>query len=90
MFDSYHFFIFVLLFLFSILLIIFDGFIPHARSVDVVTVLLALVPVIAFVYLARFRDADTKPFYLLFSALLVMYVVVFAGTRIHTLLNTVQ
>ena len=82
---DYHFFIFILLFLFSILLIIFNSFVDRSGYVDLLSWLLAGIPVIGFVYLLKFPRTGITQFYVLFSAFLVAYVVVFAGERIYSL-----
>lgn len=83
MFDS-HFYIFILLALFSLLLLVFNSFIPHHGVIDALLWITFGVPVVATLYLARFRDGATTPFYLLFCALLVAYIFLFAGLRIYS------
>lgn len=79
---DYHFYIFILLFLFGILIIAFNSFIERPYYIDVLSWLLMVVPAIAFVYLLKFPDANVTAYYVLFSALLIGYVVIFAGWRI--------
>ncbi|OGD32400.1 hypothetical protein A3C91_05100 [Candidatus Azambacteria bacterium RIFCSPHIGHO2_02_FULL_52_12] len=85
MFNNHNFYIFILLFLFSVLLNMFNAFIPHDRWVDIVSWILLAVPVLAFGYLLKFQNSDVNPFYALFSSLLAIYVLVFAGTKLFAL-----
>lgn len=84
MFDS-HFYIFILLGLFSLLLLIFNSFIPHHWIIDALSWAMFVVPVFAALYLARFHDGVTTPFYLLFCSFLVAYIFLFAGIKIYSL-----
>ncbi len=85
MFNNYNFSIFILLFLFTVLLNMFNAFIPHDRWVDIVSWILLAVPVLAFGYLIKFQDAEVNAFYVLFSSLLIIYILVFAGTKLFAL-----
>lgn len=85
MFESFHFYIFILLAIFAVLLMVFNSFIPHHWIIDALLWGVLVVPVIAFLYLARFRDGTTTPFYLLFCALLLAYIFLFAGIKIYSL-----
>ena len=87
MFENYNFYLFILLFVFSFLLIMFNSFIEHHYFVDIITWVMLVVPILAFVYLLKFRNADVIPFYALFSILLVSYVLVFAGFKIYAIFN---
>lgn len=87
MFENHNFYLFILLFLFAFLLIMFNAFIPHHYFVDIVTWIMLTVPILGFVYLLKFRNGDVRPFYILFSVLLVAYVFVFAGTKIYAIFN---
>lgn len=87
MFENYNFYLFILLFLFSFLLIMFNSFVEHHYFVDIITWIMLVVPLFGFAYLLKFRNADAKPFYVLFSILLVAYVFVFAGTKIYAIFN---
>lgn len=89
MFDSYHYYIFILLLLFSVLLFIFNSFVVHHYFIDIVSWILPIIPIIGFMYHLRFNDGTVTPFYVLFSAMLVAYVVVFAGTKIYAMFNPV-
>jgi len=90
MFDSYHYYIFILLLLFSVLLFVFNSFVVHHYFIDILSWILPLVPIIGFVYHLQFRDGTVTPFYVLFCCLLVAYVVVFAGTRIYAIFNSIS
>jgi len=85
MFENYNFYLFILLFLFSFLLIMFNSFVEHHYFVDIITWVMLVVPILAFSYLLKFRNADVVPFYALFSILLVSYVLVFAGLKIYAI-----
>lgn len=87
MFDNYNFYLFILFFLFSFLLIMFNSFVTHHYFVDIITWAMLVVPALGFVYLLKFRNADVKPFYILFTFFLIAYVFVFAGTKIYAILN---
>lgn len=87
MFYNANFYIFVMLLLFAVLLFVFNIFIPHHYLVDVFVGLLGVSAVAGFLYLIKFPNANMTPFYLLYSALLVGYVLVFAGTKIYSLFN---
>jgi len=87
MFENYNFYLFILLFLFSFLLIMFNSFVEHHYFVDIITWAMLVVPILAFVYLLKFRNADVVPFYALFSILLVSYVLVFAGLKIYAIFD---
>ncbi|MCR4323165.1 MAG: hypothetical protein NUV61_03715 [Candidatus Azambacteria bacterium] len=90
MFDSYHYYIFILLLMFSILLSVFNGFVVHHYFIDIISWILPLIPIFGFMYHLRFRDGTVTPFYVLFCALLAVYVVVFAGMRIYAIFNPIQ
>ena len=87
MFENYNFYLFILLFLFSFLLIMFNSFVEHHYFVDIITWVMLVVPILAFSYLLKFRNADVVPFYALFSILLVSYVLVFAGFKIYAIFD---
>lgn len=87
MFDSFHFYIFLLLAIFALLLMVFNSFIPHHWIIDALLWIILAVPIIAFLYLVRFRDGVTTPFYVLFCSLLIGYVVLFAGMKIYSLFH---
>ena len=87
MFENYNFYLFILLFLFSFLLIMFNSFVEHHYFVDIITWVMLVVPILAFSYLLKFRNADVVPFYALFSILLVSYVLVFAGLKIYAIFD---
>lgn len=87
MFDNQNFYLFILLFMFAFFLIMFNGFVPHHYFVDVVTWIMLIVPILGFIYLLKFRNGDARPFYILFSVLLVSYVFIFAGTKIYAIFN---
>lgn len=82
-----NFYIFISLLIFSVLLFIFNSFIGHHFLVDIATGLAALSALTGFVYLIKFPDAEMQAFYLLYCAMLIVYVLVFAGTRIYALFN---
>lgn len=90
MFESYHYYIFILLLLFSILLFVFNSFVVHHYFIDILSWILPLIPIVGFMYHLRFSDGTVTPFYVLFSAILVAYVVVFAGTKIYAMFNPMQ
>lgn len=77
MFDDFNLYIFILCLLFASLLLMFNGFITHPVYIDIFVLILIAVPVIGFVYLLKFPRADVTAFYVLFSALLVAYIVTF-------------
>lgn len=87
MFESFHFYIFILLTIFAVLLLVFNSFIPHHWIIDAVLWLTMAVPIVAFIYLARFRDGITTPFYVLFCSLLIAYMVLFAGMKLYAMFN---
>ena len=87
MFENYNFYLFILLFLFSFLLIMFNSFVEHHYFVDIITWVMLVVPILAFSYLLKFRNADVVTFYALFSILLVSYVLVFAGLKIYAIFD---
>lgn len=87
MFNDFNFFIFILLLLFSVLLLVFGAFVDQPRSAAIVAWILLTVPVIGFMYLMRFPSATVTPFYILFTALLLAYVALFGGIRIYDLFN---
>ncbi len=90
MFDNNNFYIFILLFVFSVLLNMFNAYIPHDRWVDIVSWIVLVVPIIAIGYLLKFRNADMKAFYILFSVLLVGYIVIFVTTKIYALFHPAE
>ena len=87
MFENYNFYLFILLFVFSFLLIMFNSFIEHHYFVDIITWVMLVVPILAFIYLLKFIGASVTPFYVLFSVLLVAYVLVFAGFKIYSIFD---
>ena len=87
MFESFHFYIFILLAIFAVLLMVFNSFIPHHWIIDAILWCVLAVPIFAFLYLARFRDGVTTPFYVLFCSLLIGYIVMFAGIKLYSLFS---
>lgn len=83
MFDSDHYYIFILLLLFSVLLFVFNGFVVHHYFIDILSWILPLIPICGFVYHMRFRNGTVTPFYVLFCVLLVAYAVLFSGIKIY-------
>lgn len=84
MFNDTNFYVFILLFLFAVLLLLFNSFVPHPFYIDLLVGILLIVPIISFAYLLKFQNANMTPFYLFFSAILVLYVLVFVGVRMYT------
>ena len=80
-----NFYIFISLLIFSVLLFVFNSFIGHHFLVDIATGLAALSALTGFIYLIKLPDAEMQAFYILFCAMLVVYILVFAGTRIYEL-----
>ena len=80
-----NFYIFISLLIFSVLLFVFNSFIGHHFLVDIATGLVALSALAGFIYLIKLPDAEMQAFYILFCAMLVVYILVFAGTRIYEL-----
>lgn len=74
---------FILLFLFAVLLLLFNTFIIHPLYIDVLVWVLLAIPVFSFIYLLKFQNANMTPFYLLFSAVLVLYVLVSLGVKMY-------
>lgn len=87
MFDNYNFYIFILLFSFAVLLNMFTAYIPHSRFVDVILWVLLAVPICAFVYLTKYQNSQVNAFYVMFTSVLVLYVLVFGITKIYPLLQ---
>ncbi len=87
MFNDTNFYVFILLFLFAVLLLLFNSFIERPFYIDLLVWILLAVPAFAFGYLLKFQNANATPFYLLFSAILVLYVLVFVVVRIYTAFN---
>jgi len=85
MFNDLNLYIFTLCLLFAALLLIFNGFIDRPVYVDIFVLLLMAVPVAGFVYVLKFPNANVTPFYVLFSALLVAYIVAFAFSKVYVL-----
>ena len=80
-----NFYIFISLLVFSVLLFVFNSFIEHHFLVDIATGLAALSALAGFVYIIKFPDAEVTAFYVLYCAMLVVYILVFAGKRIYEL-----
>lgn len=80
-----NFYIFISLLIFSVLLFVFNSFIGHHFLVDIATGLAALSALAGFIYLIKLPDAEMQAFYILYCAMLVVYILVFAGTRIYEL-----
>ncbi|MBI1755281.1 hypothetical protein HYR65_03275 [Candidatus Azambacteria bacterium] len=78
-----------MLFLFGVLLFAFNGFIAHPYYIDVLALILLAVPVMGFVYLLKFPNANTTPFYILFSALLGAYTLIFIIVRVYDIFNRI-
>lgn len=87
MFDNYNFYIFILLFLFAVLLNMFTAYIPHSWAVNVFLWILLVIPIFAFGYLMKYQNASVNAFYVMFTSVLVLYVLVFGITKIYPLLQ---
>ena len=87
MFDNYNFYIFILLFLFAVLLNMFTAYIPHSWVVNVFLWVLLAIPVCAFGYLVKYQNSSVNAFYVMFTSVLVLYVLVFGITKIYPLLQ---
>lgn len=82
-----NFYIFISLLIFSVLLFVFNSFIEHHFLVDIATGLAALSAFAGFIYLLKFPDSEMTAFYILYCAMLIVYILVFVGTRIYELFN---
>lgn len=87
MFNNYNFYIFILLFLFAVLLNMFTAYIPHTWAVDVFLWVLLAIPVFAFIYLTRYQNSSVNAFYVMFTSVLVLYVLVFGITKIYPIIQ---
>ncbi len=65
----------------------FTAYIPHSWTINIFLWALLTIPVIAFLYLVKYQNASVNAFYVMFTSVLVLYVLVFGVTKIYPLLQ---